>query len=113
MTPPSHHQLGSHASCRGSGGAVAFSLHEIHGKEATSEIIITGTYCLLTMCQALGCAQYGFSLNPQGSCIISIHIEVEQAEVTLERLGTQGPVAGGGQAWPSSHVYLASKSTRF
>ena len=57
-------------------------------REATSEIIVAGIYCLLTMYQALGCALYGFSLNPQGSCIISIHIEVEQAEVTLERLGT-------------------------
>ena len=57
-------------------------------REAPSEIIVAGIYCLLTMCQALGCALYGFSLNPQGSCIISIHIEVEQAEVMLERLGT-------------------------
>ena len=92
---------------------MAFSPHETHGKEANSEIIIAGIYCLLTMCQALGCALYGFSLNPQSSCIISIHIEVEQGEVTLERLGTQGPVAGGGQAWLSAHVYLASKSTSF
>ena len=92
---------------------MAFSPHETHGKEATSEIIVAGIYCLLTMYQALGCAQYGFSLNPQGSCIISIHIEVEQAEVTLERLGTQGPVAGGGQAWLSAQVCLASTSTRF
>ena len=92
---------------------MAFSPHETHGKEATSEIIVAGIYCLLTICQALGCALHGFSLNPQSSCIISIHIEVEEAEVMLERLGTQGPVAGGGQAWPSGHVYLASKSTSF
>ena len=82
-------------------------------REATSEIIIAGMYCLLIMCQALGCALYGFSLNPQSSCIISIHIEVKEAEVKLERLGTQGPVASGGQAWSSAQICLAAKSTSF
>ena len=79
----------------------------------SAEIIIAGIYCLLTMCQALGCALYGFSMNPQSSCIISIYIEVEEAEVKCERLGTQGPVASGGQSWPSAQVCLASKSTSF
>ena len=82
-------------------------------RETITEIIIAGIYCPLTMCQAVGCALYELSLNHHSNCIIFIHFEDEDAEVKLERLGTQGHVASEGQYWPSAQVCQAPKSTSF